>query len=109
MDRHRDLPGDLQVSVGCRRSPGYSSAHNWRSEILFVLGRTDESLAEVRKAIELDPLTPFPRFFLGLVLEVKDDAADAEKAYRDAIASDPAFPMTQLYVQMGRGSLHVAV
>jgi serine/threonine-protein kinase len=80
-------------------SPGYSSAHNWRSEVLFVLGRTDESIAEIRKAMELDPLTPFPHFFLGLVLDVKGDHAAAEKAYRDAVEFDPAFPMTQLYVE----------
>jgi len=81
-------------------SPGYASAHNWRAEILFVLGRNDEALAETRKTIELDPLTPFPHFFLGLILEVKGDAAAAEKAYRDAVAFDPAFPMSQLYVEM---------
>lgn len=81
-------------------SPGYASTHNWRAEILFVLGRTDEALVEIRRTIELDPLTPFPHFFLGLALEVKGDATQAEIAYRDAIAFDSTFPMAQLYVEM---------
>ncbi|HET6462773.1 MAG TPA: protein kinase [Candidatus Krumholzibacteria bacterium] len=101
MHVERDYALSIQSSDhALKLSPGYASTHNWRAEILFVLGRTDESLAEIRKTIELDPLTPFPHFFLGLALEVKGDAAEAEKAYRDAVAFDPTFPMAQLYVEM---------
>jgi tetratricopeptide (TPR) repeat protein len=81
-------------------SPGYATAHNWRSEILLVLGRTDEAIAETQKAIELDPLSPFPHFFLALARETKGDAVQAEKDCRDAIAFDPKFRMGALYSEM---------
>jgi TolB-like protein len=37
-------------------SPNYANAHHWYSHLLAAVGRQDESLAESRKLIELDPL-----------------------------------------------------
>jgi len=37
-------------------SPNYVHAHHWYSHLLAAVGRLDESLAESRKLIELDPL-----------------------------------------------------
>jgi TolB-like protein/Flp pilus assembly protein TadD len=37
-------------------SPNYANAHHWYSHLLAAVGRADESLAESRKLIELDPL-----------------------------------------------------
>jgi DNA-binding SARP family transcriptional activator/TolB-like protein len=38
-------------------SPGYPSAHHWYSEHLTAMGRCEESVAELRLAGELDPLS----------------------------------------------------
>jgi TolB-like protein len=37
-------------------SPNYANAHHWYSHLLAAVGRMDESLAESRKLVELDPL-----------------------------------------------------
>ena len=37
--------------------PDYPSAHQWYSEYLTAMGRHDESIAELRLAVELDPLS----------------------------------------------------
>jgi len=37
-------------------SPNYAMSHHWYSHLLTALGRTDESLAESRRCLELDPL-----------------------------------------------------
>ena len=37
-------------------SPNYAHAHHWYSHLLAAVGRVDESLAESRKLVELDPL-----------------------------------------------------
>lgn len=81
-------------------SPGYATAHNWRSEALFVLGRTDEAIAEAQRAIALDPVTPFPHFFLGLMREFKGDVAQAEKDYQAALKIAPGFAMGDSYTRM---------
>lgn len=37
------------------RSPNDSEVHNWLAQILSLYGRFDESLAEARRAVDLDP------------------------------------------------------
>lgn len=39
-------------------NPNYATAHQWYSEYLAGMGRFDESLAEIRRAEEIDPLSP---------------------------------------------------
>jgi len=81
-------------------NPGYATAHNWRSEVLMVLGRTQEAIVEMERAIELDPLAPFPHFALAHAYEVQGDVVRAEKAYRAALELAPGFSMGGLYARM---------
>jgi Tfp pilus assembly protein PilF len=39
-------------------NPNYATAHFWYGEHLTNLGRVDEGIAEIRRAEELDPLSP---------------------------------------------------
>jgi len=39
-------------------NPNYSTAHSWYSNILNSLGRLNEAMAEIKRAQELDPLSP---------------------------------------------------
>ncbi len=48
--------------------PGHATAHQWMGELLFEIGRTPESIAEMRKAAELDPLAPIPSVALCFAL-----------------------------------------
>ena len=81
-------------------SPGYATAHNWRSEVLYVLGRTDEAIAEIQRAITLDPITPFPHYFLGSVRQATGDLVQAEKDYQAAMKVAPGFPMGDMYARL---------
>lgn len=57
----------------------FATAHQWYSELLAILGRNDEALAEVKKAYELDPFSPAVNMSLGRrYLEAKryDEAVD---------------------------------
>ena len=38
-------------------NPNYPTAHQWYSEYLFAVGRTDEAITEAKRAQELDPLS----------------------------------------------------
>jgi DNA-binding winged helix-turn-helix (wHTH) protein/TolB-like protein/Tfp pilus assembly protein PilF len=39
-------------------NPNYATAHHWYSEYLAAMGRFDEALVEIRRAKEIDPLSP---------------------------------------------------
>jgi adenylate cyclase len=44
------------------------SAHLWMGTCFMVSGRTEDALAEVRAAEQLDPLSPFVKWFVGYTL-----------------------------------------
>jgi TolB-like protein/Tfp pilus assembly protein PilF len=46
-------------------SPSDGEAHHLYSHLLVILGRTDESLVEAKKFLDLDPLSPAPNLHLG--------------------------------------------
>jgi serine/threonine protein kinase/tetratricopeptide (TPR) repeat protein len=80
--------------------PRYPTAHKWYSDLLLVLGRPDDALAEARRAAELDPRDPNPRTIVGLrewSLGRKHEAlADVDSA----LAMDPTFPLALFYAVM---------
>src|SRR5581483_2522234 len=47
--------------------PAYGPAHQWYSSYLVAVGRTDEAIAEARRAAELDPLSFSTGIHLGWI------------------------------------------
>jgi TolB-like protein/DNA-binding winged helix-turn-helix (wHTH) protein/Tfp pilus assembly protein PilF len=72
-------------------NPNYATAHQWYGLYLASFGRFSEAEAEVRRAKNLDPLSPIVNMALPEVYtwEHRDDEAIAE--YKKIIALDPAF------------------
>jgi len=77
--------------------PRYPTAHKWYSDLLQMLGRPDEALAEAQRAAELDPRSPNARTIVGIrewVLGRKHEAlADVDSA----LVMDPTFPLALKY------------
>jgi DNA-binding SARP family transcriptional activator/TolB-like protein len=48
---------DKELKRAIKLNPGYPSAHHWYSEHLTAMGRCEESIAELKLAWELDPLS----------------------------------------------------
>jgi serine/threonine protein kinase/tetratricopeptide (TPR) repeat protein len=46
-------------------SPGYATAHQWYGECLTAMERFDESVAELQRTLELDPLSPISNAVLA--------------------------------------------
>jgi TolB-like protein/DNA-binding winged helix-turn-helix (wHTH) protein/Tfp pilus assembly protein PilF len=65
-------------------NPGYANAHHWYGYYLLLSGRVTEGEAEMRRALELDPLSPIINANIGMCFYVarRHDAAIAhwEKA-----------------------------
>lgn len=47
---------------------GWSTGHQWWGEYLSVVGRHEEALTELRRALELDPISPLLNALLALAL-----------------------------------------
>lgn len=71
--------------------PNYATAHHWYGLDLASMGRLDQSLYEVRKAEELDPLSPMIATNIGWVLYLQRHYPEAEVAFRKVLEMDPSF------------------
>jgi DNA-binding winged helix-turn-helix (wHTH) protein/tetratricopeptide (TPR) repeat protein/TolB-like protein len=71
--------------------PNYATAHHWYALDLASMGRLDQSLYEIRKAEELDPLSPMIATNVGWVLYLQRHYPEAELAFRKVLEMDPNF------------------
>jgi len=62
------------------------------------LGKLEEAIEALGKAVDLDPKDAIARFTYGKALEQKDDNDRAEECYRRAIELDPSYPFPYLYL-----------
>ena len=72
-------------------APSYAVAHFWYGYLLSGLGRHDEALAEVRHALELDPLSLIILAGAGAAYFYARRYEEAIAHYRRALDIDPEF------------------
>jgi len=73
-------------------NPNDATAHQWFGEpTLTALGRFDEAIAEEKRAIELEPLSPNNNTDLGWILIMARRYDDAIAQLRKAVEIDPTF------------------
>ena len=73
-------------------NPNYATAHHWYGNgPLTALGRFDEAIAEAKRAIELDPLSPIINADLGQNLWCARRYDEAIAQLRKTLEIDPTF------------------
>jgi len=72
-------------------NPAYPYTYHWYSELLWAVGRDDDSITEVRKAVELAPFTPVVRYNLGSALMFAGHLSESEREFDKALEFDPNF------------------
>jgi TolB-like protein/DNA-binding winged helix-turn-helix (wHTH) protein/Tfp pilus assembly protein PilF len=77
--------------------PSYTAAHHWYSHCLLALGRTEESLAESKRALELEPLQLVVGIHLGWHYFYARQYDQAIEQFRKTLELDPTFPQAQRY------------
>jgi len=77
-------------------APDYATARHWFGLLLARLGRHEEALVEVRRSLELDPLSPIINQDVGYVLDLAGDWEAAIGQYERTVALHPDFSTTSL-------------
>ncbi len=72
--------------------PGYAQARLWYAYVLIFQGRVEEGLAEVQRALELDPLSPFILWNAGRFAWMTGDHERAIELLRRAVDLNPQAP-----------------
>jgi TolB-like protein/Flp pilus assembly protein TadD len=75
-------------------NPGNSAVHMWFGWFLGFTARFEESLAELRRARELDPLSPPNNNAIGVVLFWSGNTEAAIEQFNDVLELNPNYPVT---------------
>jgi len=86
------IGAELEFKRAIALNPNYATAHQWYGLFLASMGRFTEAEAEVRRARELDPLSPIVNMALPEVYTWAHREDEAIPEYKKIIAMDPAFP-----------------
>jgi tetratricopeptide (TPR) repeat protein len=72
-----------------KTNPSYAEAWNKRATLNFILGRFDESLADIVKTLELEPRHFGALAGRGMIYERQGKELEALRAYREALTVNP--------------------
>src|SRR5205085_5101895 len=82
-------------------NPGYATAHFWYAcDYCAMLGRFEQAEAELKTAIELDPLSSILRENVAFLKMLRRDYPGAVQEYRKLLEFDPSF--YKAYTSLGR-------
>ena len=81
-----------EFRLGIELNPNYATGHQWYAESgLGALGRFDEAIAEMKRALELDPLSVIINADVGTVLCTAGRYDEAIEQLRKTLEMDPDF------------------
>jgi tetratricopeptide (TPR) repeat protein len=93
-------------------NPNYATAHHWLSVMLDSLRRYEEALAEIKRAQEIDPLSPIINANVGFEWMQNGRPDLAIEVLQKQIALDPSFVIAHQhlgYVYFSQGKLSEAI
>ena len=76
----------------------YGTAHHWYAQLLAAQGRHEEAKAEMRRALEINPLSHNYLADLGQIHYFKGEYAEAELYCRKALEIYPDFTFARFYL-----------
>jgi adenylate cyclase len=88
-------------------NPSYATAHFWRATHYMAHGQINDSLVQVRKAVELDPLSMIILTDAARDLYLARRYDESIDQYRKSLEVDPKFPiahkgLAEVYSQIGK-------
>jgi eukaryotic-like serine/threonine-protein kinase len=83
---------EVEYRRALQLNPSYASAHQWYADFLSCLGRHREAIAEVKRAQELDPLSPIINTEEGGILLRAGQVDAGLESLRKTVAMNPSFP-----------------
>ncbi len=96
---NRDWAGaEKEFQTAIRLNPKYEIAYDWYGIYLTAMGRFEEAKAVIRKAEDLDPLSPNFSADMGLNLFMGGDYDQSIKELQATIELNPRFANAHLYL-----------
>lgn len=95
---------DTEFKRSVELSPGYATAHHWYAWHLSLMGRNKEAIAEMGKAVNLDPVSPVVNADLAELLLIAHLPDESIQQSRKTIDMNPSFAfahnqLAQAYIE----------
>lgn len=84
--------GAFELAIACDKN--YASAHQWRAWYFLVVGKLEEMLVSMKRALKLDPLSPIINAHMGYALFCAGRYDEALTQLSSALSLDPDFALT---------------
>lgn len=94
------LGAEQEFKRAIELNPNYPTAHQYYSEYLTFLGRTEEAVREIQRAHELDPLSLIITTEMGYPYFAARRCDLAMEHFRKALELDPNFPFAIYNIAM---------
>jgi tetratricopeptide (TPR) repeat protein len=91
---------DGEYARSIELNPNYVTAHHWYALYLSNLGRHDDALREIRRALELDPLSPITNANLGSILYFARRYDEAAEQCRKTLDLEESFAFARYRLGM---------
>jgi DNA-binding winged helix-turn-helix (wHTH) protein/TolB-like protein/Tfp pilus assembly protein PilF len=91
--------GEKEYQRALALNPNYATAHHWHAWSLMGIGRRDESVREMERALELDPLSIDINTDLGAVLTFAGRIDEAISRLKSTVEMDCSF--VEAHVALG--------
>lgn len=72
-------------------NPNYPTARQWYASYLAAQGRSDDAIAEIERARQMDPLSSAINTYVGEILIFARRFAEAEEKLKETLKLDPGF------------------
>src|SRR5262249_24107372 len=89
---------ESQFKKAIQLSPNYVTAHQWFSEYLAAVGRSDDAIAESKRAEQIDPLSPDVGWNIGLALLFARRYDEAIQHLQGTLRNNPRFALGHAFL-----------
>lgn len=91
---------DTEYRQAIRLDPNYALGHHWYAEYLASMGRLPQAIVEIRRAEELDPMSPSVYSDAGKIYWFARQNGQALEQDRKALELDPRFSLAHVNVAL---------
>lgn len=92
-----------EYKTAISQNPGYPTAYHWYSILLRSLGRSEEASSMIRKAQELDPLSPVVSLNVALISFYGGDFDETIRLCRKILEMDASFGLAHQIIGSSYG------
>ena len=93
---------EAEFAIALDLNPGHAPSRQWHAMYLASRARFDAALAEMRRALELDPLSLVIQTGIGRILHFGGRFDEAIDQYGHVIATNPAFAQARIDLALTR-------